>query len=229
MKLIGSISKRFKKIKLEILFWIISQKWYRWIMMNVIPYIRLTTYYALPENPDYDKWGALMNKGYESLQPGDIILAIDKEKLTTKVIGGATAEFGQGEVLFVPSHAALCVSKDGKFEVAEMTHTNFTQSTWSDICYEATRVVILRCVHWDKDYINKQVIPTCKSFKDKKYDVKFHQGADELICSELVYFSDPERRLDVSLDPILGFDPYISPVGLLKAKNCVLVWDSNKG
>jgi hypothetical protein len=44
----------------------------------------------------------------------------------------------------------------------------------------------------------------------------------------LVYFADKERRLVVNLDPILGFKPYISPIGLYKAKNCFVVWDSNE-
>lgn len=192
-----------------------------------MPYLRVSTYYALPSNPHYEKWGALAERGYEKLQPGDIILALDEKKLASIIIGQATAEEDPNSYPFVPSHAALCVSKNRTFEVAEMTHLDYTKSTWHDVCYEATRVVIIRCDDFDKDYIKNVLIPTSLSFDGKKYDVKFAQGIDELICSELVYFSDKEHRLDVSLDPVLGFQPYISPVGLLKAKNCKVIWDSD--
>lgn len=218
--------KIFKKIKLEILFWLLKQEWYIWIMEKVAK-IRFTTYYALPENSRHYKWGSLMWKGYAVLKPGDIILTADKNKLTTKVIGQATKDFGESKIDWIPGHAALCVSKNMKFEIAEMTHKNFTKSTWSDVCYESTRVVILRCNTVSKDFIENVVIPTCLSFENKKYDYSFVQGVDELLCSEIPFFSY-KGKLDVKLDPILGMEPYISPAGLLNAKNCEIVWDSNK-
>lgn len=214
----------------QIKAFLFSQSWYTNLMVNIIPKLRMTTYYALPTNKKFEKWGALARIGHKHLKAGDILLALDEKKLSSKVIGNATAKFGDGEVDFVPSHAALCVeaSYDSKFEVAEMTHLDYTKSTWEDICFEATRVMIVRCTDWDEKYIKEKVIPTCLSFEDKKYDLKFEQGMKELICSELVYFSDPEKRLKVNLDPVLGFDPYISPVGLLKGKNVEIIWDSNK-
>jgi hypothetical protein len=224
MRLIGNW---LKKVKLNFLFWVMKQKWYQWLMINVVPFLRLSTYYAMPSNENFIKWGPLMRRGYKKIQPGDIILTVDKKKLAAKVIGSATADH-VGDHSFVPSHAALCVAKGEDFEIAEMTHHDFTRSTWEDVCYESTRVVILRCSAFDEYYINEVLIPECLSFKDKKYDTSFSMGVDELICSELVYFADKERRLVVNLDPILGFKPYISPIGLYKAKNCFVVWDSNE-
>jgi hypothetical protein len=221
------IGKKLKKLKMEIIFWIIKQKWYQWLMINVVPFLRFSTYYALPSNNEFLKWGSLCRRGYKHLQPGDIILTVDDKKLGSMVIGGATADH-VGETNFIPSHAALCVGKGEDFEVAEMTHHHFTESAWEDVCFESTRVVILRCKAFDEHYIKEVLIPTCKSFKDKKYDVTFSMGIETLICSELVYFADKERRLIVNLDPILGFKPYISPLGLYKAKNCFVVWDSDE-
>ena len=212
----------------NILAWLYAQQWFHNFMIKVVPKLRLSTYYAEPTNKNYIKWGALARKGYKHLQPGDIILALDEKKLSNIIIGKATAKYADGEVPFVPSHAALCVAKKSDFEIAEMTHHHYTKSTWEDVCYEATRVVIARCKDWDQSYVQKKVIPECLSFKDKKYDVIFDQGKKELICSELVYFADVERRLDVNLDPILGFKPYISPVGLLKGKNVEIIWDSEQ-
>ena len=82
---------------------------YSYLLMHVIPYIRFSLYYTSTRGWTY-------HQGYKLLREGDIILTQDKKKLTTLLIGG---EF---------SHAALCVSKDGIFEVAEMTHTNYTRS-----------------------------------------------------------------------------------------------------
>ena len=40
--------------------------------------------------------------------------------------------------------------------------------------------------------------------------------------------SDFEKRLDISLEDLAGLGtPYISPTGLLRAKNCDVVWDSD--
>jgi len=154
-------------------------------------------------------------RGYKILQPGDIIITNDKWKLTSLLVPGEW------------THAALCVDKGSEFEVAEMTHTDFTRSTFFDLCRESTRLVILRCVAWDAEYV-KKVIETCLSFKDAEYDIKFEYGVKALYCSELVVSSDVEKRLQASDEDILGLGmKYISPTGIYKAKNVEVVWDSN--
>ena len=217
----------FKRLKLKFLMWMMRRSFFHFIVMRIVPFLRFSLYYSRPSNEKYISWGALAHKGYQKLEPGDIILSLDAKKLLTFIIGKATADNNPDLYPFVPAHAALCVSKNGEFEVAEMTHHNYTKSAWMDVCSEATRVVIIRCKDFDQDYINNVLIPKCLSFKDKKYDVKFIQGIDELACSEMVFFSDVEGRLQVNLDPIMGLDPYISPVGLLNAKNCDVIWDSD--
>jgi len=181
---------------------------YSWLLLHVIPYVRFTTYYTSLR-------GWVYQRGYALLQPGDIILTLDKKKLTSLLIPG---DF---------SHACLCVDKGVEWEVSEMTHTNYTKSAFFDICKESDRVVILRCKDWDLDYKLK-VIDMCRSFKDATYDTRFDLGVKSLYCSELVYQSDYKRRLQISLEDIeqIG-QPYISPTGLSKAKNCEWVWDSD--
>ena len=181
---------------------------YRWLLQSIIPYIRFTTYY-----PSLRGWK--YQRGYNLLQPGDIILTVDRRKLTTVLIGG---EF---------SHAAQCVGKNVEWEISEMTHHDYTMSTFFDICKEADRVVILRCTDYDADYIQK-VIERCKELRTAKYDQTFSLGVDFLYCSELNYQSDVERRLQVNLEDLAGIGrPYISPTGLYKAKNVQIVWDSD--
>jgi hypothetical protein len=210
----------FKKIWFKILYWLMRTRFYNWLLTSVIPYIRFTTYYTHPTNKNFPKWGALMLRGYVKLKPGHIILTVDEKKLTTKLISGFTGEQGF-------SHAAFCVSKDKKFEVAEMTHTNFTKSTWADICFESTRVIILQCDRFDISYI-KQMLNLTEKFEDTPYDNQFVLGFEALSCAELVYVYDFEKRLDIRMDPVIGGKPYISPMGLYNAKNCRIIWDSDE-
>ena len=193
----------------KLLVWLMNTEFFEWLLKNVIPYIRFTTYYTSLR-------GAKYHEGYDKLKPGHIILTIDKKKLTSLLIPGSFA------------HAALCLSKSGPdYEIAEMTHTDYTKSYFFDICKEADRVVILECLDWDHRYV-RAVIDKCLEFEDAVYDVKFGFGVKALYCSELVYQSDFERRLDVNLEDLAGLGrEYISPDGLYKAKNVRVVWDSD--
>lgn len=218
-----------KKIKSRLLLAFMQTRVYSWLLLHVIPYIRFTTYYTSLRGWKYIR-------GYALLRPGDIILCLDRKKLTALLIPG---DF---------SHAALCVGKaqgdnpqppnplirgqikgeSTEWEVSEMTHTNYTKSCFFDICKESDRVAILRCKDWDPEYV-KNVIAACESFDNAVYDIKFDLGVQALYCSELVYQSDFERRLDISLDDIEGLGrQYISPTGLSKAKNCDWIWDSDR-
>jgi hypothetical protein len=145
------------------------------------------------------------------------VLAVDKRKATSLLVPG------------LMTHAALCLNlraKKDACEIAEMTHNDFTRSDFFDICKEADRVLIMRCLDWDEDYINR-VIKRCWELQNSKYDVAFSLGIAALYCSELVYQSDLENRLKVSLADIAGLgQPYISPDGLMFAKNSLCVWDS---
>lgn len=201
------------KLFRPLLVWISNTKFYSWLVLEIIPFIRFTTYYTSFKGWKY-------HRGYNLLQPGHIILTKDNKKLTTALIGGTF------------THAAQCVGKHGtaqypNFEVAEMTHENFTYSHFFDVCKEADRVVILECTDYDLEYVNK-VINKCLSFKYAVYDVHFDFGVRALYCSELVYQSDFERRLKVDLSDLAGLGrEYISPTGLYNGKNVKVVWDSD--
>lgn len=192
----------------KIILWMFEARIYSWLLLHVIPYVRFTVYYT-----SFRGWR--YQRGYKLLQPGDIILTNDSWKLTSFLIPG------------VWTHAALCVTRDSEFEIAEMTHTNFTRSTFFDICKEATRVAIFRCQEWDAAYI-KKVIAKCLSFQKCKYDISFSQGPESLYCSELIIESDFEHRLKASNEDIHGLGMlYVSPTGISKATNIRKVWDSD--
>lgn len=187
---------------------LMQSDFYYWAVMKVVPYVRFSTYYTSLRG-----WRYL--RGYKTIENGDIICVIDTKKLTTYLIPG----------MF--SHAALVVEKGAEWEISEMTHRNYTKSTFFDICKEADRVVVLRCNDWDLDYIKNTVIPNARAMDGAKYDVSFELGVKMLYCSELVYLSDSERRLKVDLSDLIGLgQPYISPDGLYYAKNVTVVWDS---
>lgn len=217
----------FKKLWYQFLFWLTGTRIYLWSMKNLIPYIRFSLYYALPENKIFPQWGALEKRGRKYLKPGDLIFTIDNKKFSSKVIGAATEKVGKKIPYFMPSHIALCIDVGSDFEIAEMTHLDYTKSTWEDVTRGSTRVVIGRCKDWDDNYVQNTIIPMAKSFKNKKYDDRFEMGEGSLACSELPYFADLERRAQVDLSPVIGNKPYITPVGWILAKNVKIIWDSN--
>ena len=200
-----------KSIKSKTILWIMESKFYIWLASSVIPYIRFNFYYTKIRGSQY-------KKGHSILKPGHIIVSRDHNKLTSLLVGGTWC------------HASLCVGKgdSSDFEVAEMTHENYGKSEFFEICKTADRVAILECEDWDYLYLRDTVIPTCLSLENADYDYQFQFGIKSLYCSELVYESDPERRLDVSLDDhaFLGRQ-YISPTGLSKGKNIKIIWDSD--
>jgi len=180
---------------------------YKWLVLDVIPYIRFSFYYTSLKGWQYQR-------GHKLLEPGHYLLTDDKWKLTSILIPGPW------------THAAFCVDKDSEFEIAEMTHENFTHSMFYDICQQSTRVRIYDCYGWDAAY-KQQMIEKCLSYENTPYDVSAERGDSALTCSEMIGYLDYADRLGVSYDDALGLGiPYLSPTGLDKAKRKRLVWDS---
>ena len=200
---------------------LMQTRFYAWLLLHVIPYIRFTTYYTSLRGWKYQR-------GYKLLQPGDILLTLDRKKLTTLLIPG---EF---------SHAAVCVDKGSEWEISEMTHTDYTKSCFFDICKEADRVVILRCKDFDSEY-RENFIAACKSFDNARYDLRFDMALQQkgfscavLACSELPYQSDFEHRCRVDSTDTVGLGmPYVSPndwweATKINSPNMFVAWDSDK-
>lgn len=199
----------------QLILWLISTRFWSWLLLDVIPYIRFS-------NEPTKLCGKVYNEGYRFLQPGDIVVSRDNHKLTTWLITGKKGW----------THASLCVGKkewpySPECEILEMDRDGQMQSDFFDICHNADQVAILRCRDFDKEYIQK-VIEKCFSFKDVQYDVGFSMDPSKMACSEMVYDSDFEHRLQVDLtdDAHIG-RPYISPNGLYAAKNIDIIWVSN--
>lgn len=218
----------YRKLMIKLL----DSKAFNWLAIHILPYIRFSFYYVSLRGDKY-------NNGYAVLKEGDIIGSIDYKKLTGAIIPKAT-----GGIL---CHSAYCMGKRNPnnindryaailpnsiqgngLEMAEMTHLNFTFSDFFDICKEAERVIIFRCVDYDEEYIRRMTAEIL-SLRYKTYDSAFSLGVEALYCSELIYQADLNAggRLKCSLGDLAGLGrPYISPDGLLASKNVVVIWDS---
>lgn len=198
-------------MKKAFLLWLIQTRFYAWMLLKIIPYIRFTLYYTDFRGVDY-------HAGYEKLKKGDIVLGVDRRKLTHFLIPGTM------------THAMACVGKrdQGYYtEICEMTHHDFTRSMFFDVCKEADRIVIMRCSDFDEAYVEK-FADAVWSHSDAKYDCEFELGGRNEYCSELVYESDVERRMKVSLEDLAGLGrQYISPDGLMFGVNMQCVYDSD--
>ena len=197
-----------KKLYRRTINWLMSTSLYKYLLKHVIPYIRFTTYYTSLRGKKYHVL-------YNQLQAGDVLLTIDRKKLTTILIPG---DF---------SHAAMCISKDGFWETSEMTHDDYTKSTFFDVCKESDRVVIMRPKLSQQEI--DAAIEKCKSFEGAAYDSSFDLGIKSLYCSELIYQSYQGNSLGANLEDFVGLGrPYISPTGLYHAKNLTIIADSDK-
>lgn len=191
--------------------WLMTTVAYRFFLMKIVPFIRFTTYYTSLRGWKY-------RRGESLLRSGHILLSVDRKKLTSLLIPGTF------------THASICIEKDDQNEIAEMTHKNFTYSTFFDICKEADRVVILRAREWDGQYINK-IVSAVKSLEKSNYDVAFNLSIEALYCSELIYQADKlvGPRLNLDLTDLAGLGrPYLSPDGLFASKSFDIVWDSDR-
>ncbi len=214
----------------RLILWLTRTRFFRWLLIDVIPYIRFTLYYtSFP--------GSKYIEGYRVLTPKHFILAKDSKKLTTLLVNGFM------------THAGKCVNRrrDGvmdpvisneyvTWDIAEMTHKNYTKSHFFDICKESDRVLICRCVDYDDAY-SALVNFFTVMLQNSIYDVQFTLGVEALYCSELVYQADRLASEKNGLEsPVLNADltdskglgtKYISPDGLLFASNVICDWDSS--
>lgn len=207
-----------------------SRLWYI-VLEKYVPYIRLTTYY-----PQL-KQQLIYNTLYKDLRPGDILLQVDKKKLTTIGIGGEW------------SHVGICVAKgENKVEVVDMTHVGFRKTDFFTFCKEATRVAIIRVTdsRWTQEYNERFISRIWEeegseynfTFRAKeKHDPRKHGPTNKdgvkvhkfNYCSQLPMVGDFEDIIDANWEDLAGLGvPYISPTGLWNAKNIQVIRDTGK-
>lgn len=192
---------------------LMASKPYNLFLRYVFPKLRLTNSYGgIP--------GSKYSEAYQYLRKGSCVLTVDKYKASAIVPG-------------IFSHAAPCVDlvknwEPGKYEIGEMTAPGYTKSFFYDVCREATRIVIIDCVDFnevDRFALCEQI----KKYEGSKYDNGFSLGVKDLYCSELFYQAEilTVGKFKFDLSDLIGLGiPYISPDGLLFAKNAVVIYDS---
>lgn len=186
----------------KLILFLMQTKIYAWALKHIIPFLRFSNQVTAMRGDD-----AL--KILELAKPGDFIVTTDKKKLTSLLIPGKV------------DHAALVGFQK---QCYEMTHEDFKITHLLDVLYEADAAALCRIKDIDLAYAEKMVTKAIL-FRDAKYDVSFTLGVKALYCSELVYEADFERRLEADLSDLAGLGrPYISPVGLLEAKNAEIIY-----
>lgn len=224
------MDKKSPGILSELISKIINSKAWNWLLMNILPYVRFSMYYTRYKGVNYIVASRIMS-------PGQFILCLDEQKGTAFLVPGFM------------THACYVVnncmySGNSEYEIAEMTHHNYSKSYLFDVCKESSRILICDCMDWDLEH-KKKMIEAIKRFYDAKYDVQFKFGIKSLYCSELVYQLDriathPEMTdaefvtsnvkglMDLDISDFAGLgQEYISPDGLLFGKNTRVVWDSD--
>lgn len=212
-KLVNFCYKKF-------MFWFLETELYLFVAKHIMPFIRFTFYYTR-----FRKFA--FARLYSKLKAGDILVSIDYQKLTSKVIGGLW------------SHAAICVDKGiGKVEVVEMTRNDFNQTDFHKFCSESERVAILRVD--DPRFDVQRFIQKTWEQKDSKYNYGFFSKEKRdprnkhgqkvhkfNYCSQLVMTADDLDVIQANWDDLAGLGVlYVSPTGLARAKNVVMVDDS---
>lgn len=226
-----NLSDLKKFIYRHTMFWLMDTKLWYFVVMDVIPFLRLTVYY-----PKFNKFK--YNTLYKLLEPGDILLMIDYRKVTSKLIGGDW------------SHAGVCVAKgEGITEIIDMTHEGFHETDFFSFVKESERLRIKRVVDpkWTPEYV-QHFIANIWSFKGSGYNVSFrswnengeidprggkliNKNGDPIhkahYCSQLPTQADDQDVMQLDWEDLAGLGvPYISPTGLDLGKNLITVADS---
>jgi len=194
----------------KLILGIMDSDFYHWFAFRVFPYLRFSNYYSEIEGWQY-------KRAYDLLKNGDMILATDKKKASALVIGGDL------------KHVGICVDKHSEWEISEMTHVGYRKSTFFDMCKESDIIVVVRGKRFDDDYIKNVFIPNVKSYENVGYDLSFEFGVKALYCSELVYVSDVEKRLNLDTSDLVGIGrEYVSPQAIFDTDQIEVIYDSRK-
>jgi hypothetical protein len=208
IKIIGAFM--FKKLYSKAVLSLMNSKAYHWFVLNVFPKLRFSNYYS-----DIEGWQ--YRRAYNLLQNGDLILSTDKKKASALAIPGKI------------KHVGIMIDKGAEWECSEMTHVGHKKSTFYDMCKEADLIVIVRCRNFDKEYIENVFIPNIRSHSGADYDVEFEFGVKSLYCSELVYISDSEKRLQLDTSDLMGLgQEYVSPTAIYESPAVDILFDSDK-
>jgi uncharacterized protein YycO len=179
-----------------------STRFYRFLLKYVIPQIQF--FHAT--GPNYHVKETIRN----TMRAGDVVLTKSSFHLTNLLIGGRF------------SHAAIVVGKD---RIAELTANGFDVRSVDEFSKHCTKISLLR-IHPDDQLYATQMAVNAMGFSDRDYDYRFTLNVDALYCSELVYQSDTEKRLQCDLTDLVGMGcPYISPEGLYQAKGLTPIYE----
>ena len=195
-----------KNMYVKLLLWFLQTKFWNFIVIKVLWRFRFSNYYAQSNGYQFDK-------ARRVFQRGDILFSKDKHKVVSYLIPGKV------------SHAALYLSET---EIIEATHLGVRYTTLFDFFKESDLIIASKCSEFDTDYVEK-VILEARGLVGKPYDSSLSLGTEALYCSELIYQADIEKRIQYDLTDLIGLGrPYISPEGILSAKNIEVIFTTEE-
>jgi hypothetical protein len=149
----------------------------------------------------------------DRVKKGDILLASTKRSLGAKLIPGDW------------DHAAIYTDRCPEFEIAEMVAHGFNECSLKHFSDDCDSICVLRPMRSWTPYYIKLFVDKCLSFSGAEYDRKFSLGVKTLYCSEIVYHSDYQHRLDFNLKDIHALGTkYLSPDGIYKCTNLKVIY-----
>lgn len=197
----------------KLIIWLMKTKLYKWIVLKLIPKLKYPTIHTKLNGQTY-------NLFYEILKPGDVLLSKNKWSMSSLLVPG---DF---------SHAAFCVSKDGKNEIIEAVAQGVRTVTFYDFYKDCSDIAILRGSGelFTPGYIARMCHKAIYFYNNRTgYDYMFEFGVDALYCSELIAHIDFDQKFGFSYMDLAGLGRYyISPTGILHGKNIEVIVDSRK-
>ena len=154
------------------------------------------------------------NNLYSIFKKGNIILSCNRFSFSN---------------IFLPSgnglyHASFFINSN---KIVSMQLKGFTVENLKHFCLHNTRIVILECPDFTKEYIDKIVIEMDK-YKDYKYNWKFKKESKNIMCCQLITKIDIEGRIILKKKYVDKNSQLPTPECFLKSPNLKLVYDTQK-
>jgi hypothetical protein len=126
------------------------------------------------------------------IKPGDIILVGNPWKLQAWLIPGPF------------DHGALVVDRTEKSAViGEMTASGYGEVPFKNWLKHYTKVAVLRCATWDKEYIEK-MLAFIRKLWGTPYNDQFTFGPESLYCFAMCVAADADKLMRVDTSDLLG-------------------------
>lgn len=202
-------------MKNKLRYIIIGNKLVQWLLLKVIPKIRLSTGYG---RTSWDDYSAILERAL----PGDIIFSADRAKISTLLIPGDWSHVG----IVAEKHECKC-------KIVEAVPEGVRITDLYSFCQTSDEVMLMRPYPLSRSLVENQEMFDrimrdralfAKSLVGRSYDALFSRNNQALYCAELVHeVWGGFCRFDWSDFLGLGH-PYLTPDGIAESPDLVQVY-----